>query len=475
MFIKTLISIAVICVAAAGGSGADAGKARPNFLVIISDDQRPDTIHALGNRVIRTPHLDSLAISGTAFTRAVAAYPICVVSRSEILTGVSSFRNGVLYGGGKFKPGLAFWADTLRQAGYRTWYVGKWHNDGTPKTRGYMETRGLYTGGGGGKEQTLPRDWAGREVTGYRGWTLKTDDGRAEPEKGVGLTADISRRFADAAVELINRRASEPFFLHVNFTAPHDPLHIPPGYAGKYDPQSIPLPPNFLPEHPFDHGNLRGRDELLWPWPRTPSDVRGELAAYYAVIEHMDAQIGRVLAALRASGQAENTIIIFSTDQGLAIGSHGLRGKQNLYDHTFSVPLIFSGPSIPKSRRVTAQCYLRDLFPTTCELAGVKIPETVQGKSLVPVLTGKADTVYPHLIGYYTDTQRAIRTDRWKLIWYPKLDRYQLFDLASDPDELKDLAAEPRHAATRDDLRAKLETWLKQNSDPLLVSQATAR
>jgi len=441
--------------------------AKPNFLVIITDDQRPDTIHALGNRVIRTPHLDSLVSGGVAFTRAAAAYPICFASRAEILTGVCSFRNGVPYGAGRLKPGLAFWADTLRQAGYRTWYVGKWHNDGTPKTRGYEETRGLYTGGGGGKEQTLPRDWNGREVTGYRGWTFKTDDGSAEPEKGVGLTPDISRRFADAAIELINRKSAEPFFLHLNFSAPHDPLHFPPGYAGKYDPQKIPLPANFLPEHPFDHGNLRGRDELLWPWPRTPRDVREELAAYYAVIEHMDEQIGRILAALRDNGQTENTIIIFSTDQGLAIGSHGLRGKQNLYEHTFGVPLIIRGPGIPQNRRVAAQCYLRDLFPTTCELAGVTVPETVQGKSLVPVLTGKADSVYPHLIGYFTDTQRMIRTDRWKLILYPKAAQQQLFDLANDPDELHNLSSQPEHAARVAELRAALETWLKQNGDPL--------
>lgn len=461
--------LAVLWVAAFHFTAASAGEPRrPNFLVIISDDQRPDTIHALGNRIIRTPHLDSLVSGGTAFTRATAAYPICVASRAEILTGVCSFRNGVPYGGGKLKPGLAFWADTLRQAGYRTWYVGKWHNDGSPKTRGYEETRGLYTGGGGGgKEQTLPRDWAGREVTGYKGWTLKADDGRAEPGKGVGLTADISRHFADAAVELINRKSAEPFFLHVNFTAPHDPLHLPPGYAGKYDPQGISLPPNFLPEHPFDHGNLRGRDELLWPWPRTPRDVRGELAAYYAVIEHMDAQIGRVLAALHASSQAENTIVIFSADQGLAVGSHGLRGKQNLYEHSFGVPLIMRGPGVPQGRRIAAQCCLRDLFPTTCELAGVKIPDTVQGKSLVPVLTGKAGSIYPHLIGYYTDTQRAIRDDRWKLILYPKAVKQQLFDLANDPNELHDLSSKPEHAERLVALRATLEAWLKENGDPL--------
>ncbi|MBI5830027.1 MAG: sulfatase-like hydrolase/transferase [Chloroflexi bacterium] len=465
---------AVLC---ALSSPAAAPQARPNFLFLYTDDQRYDALSVVqaeqGPRGrfpwFKTPNLDRLAGNGLTFTRAIAAYPICVASRAEILTGVSCFRNGVPYGGGKLKPGLAFWADTLRQAGYRTWYVGKWHNDGTPKSRGYMETRGLYTGGGGGKEQTLPRDWNGREVTGYRGWTLKTDDGRAEPEKGVGLTPDISRRFADAAVELINRKPAEPFFLHVNFSAPHDPLHIPPGYAGKYDPQSIPLPANFLPEHPFDHGNLRGRDELLWPWPRTPRDVREELAVYYAVVEYMDAQIGRILAALRNSGQMENTIIIFSTDQGLAVGSHGLRGKQNLYEHTFNVPLIIGGPGIPKDRRLASQCYLRDLFPTTCELAGVEIPETVQGKSLAPVLTGKAASVYPHLVGYFTDTQRAIRTDRWKFILYPKAAKQQLFDLAADPNELRDLSAEPQHTAQAAALRATLETWLKQNGDPLFT------
>lgn len=455
-------------VALAAGQLVAAESAKPNFLVIITDDMRPDAVRALGNSVIQTPNLDRLASNGLTFTRAIAAYPICVASRAEILTGVSSFGNGVPYGGGKLKPGLAFWAETMRSAGYRTWYVGKWHNDGTPKTRGYEETRGLYTGGGGSKEQTVPHDWNGREVTGYCGWTFKTDDGRVETEKGVGLTADISRHVADAAIELINRKPAEPFFLYVNFTAPHDPLIIPPGYAGRYDPKKIPLPPNFLPEHPFDHGNLRGRDEQLWPWPRTPDDVRGELAAYYAVVSHMDEQIGRVLAALRASGHVENTVIIFSSDQGLAIGSHGLRGKQNMYEHTLGVPLVFSGPGIPKNRRAAAQCYLRDLFPTACEMASIPIPPTVQGRSLAPVIAGKAQSIYPHVVAYFTDTQRAIRTERWKLVWYPKLERYQLFDLAVDPNELKDLSAESRHSATRDDLRVKLETWLKENGDPLL-------
>src|SRR5262249_55409521 len=154
----------------------------------------------------------------------------------------------------------------------------------------------------------------------------------------------ISSMFADAAIGFLRRKQDNPFFLHVCFTAPHDPLIMPPGFEGKYDPARLPLPQNFLPRHPFDHGNLEGRDELLWPFPRTPDDVRGELASYYAVISHMDAQIGRILAALDETRLAENTIVIFSSDQGLSIGSHGLRGKQNMYEHTVGVPLVLRGP-----------------------------------------------------------------------------------------------------------------------------------
>src|SRR5262245_42221834 len=132
---------------------------------------------------------------------------------------------------------------------------------------------------------------------GYRGWVFQTDDGKLFPEQGVGLTPDISRRFADAAITFLKRKPSRPLFLHVNFTAPHDPLLLPPDHEKAYDPERLPLPANFLPRHPFDHGNLTGRDEQLWPSPRTESDARAELAAYYAVISHLDEQVGRVLAA----------------------------------------------------------------------------------------------------------------------------------------------------------------------------------
>jgi arylsulfatase A-like enzyme len=216
------------------------------------------------------------------------------------------------------------------------------------------------------------------------------------------------------------------------------------------------LPGNFLPKHPFDHGNIEGRDERLWPWPRTPEIVRPELAAYYAVVAHMDEQVGRIVAALRDTGQAEQTIVIFASDQGLAIGSHGLRGKQNMYEHTVRTPLVLAGPGVPQGASVAAQCYLRDLYPTVCDLVGIAVPEQVQGRSVAPVIRGERQEIYPHVFCYFGDVQRMIRTDRWKLIQYPKIAREQLFDIQCDPEERNDLISEPQHAEVLSKLRRQL-------------------
>ena len=452
-FLAAVVPCALTLVAYAAPAGG-----APNVLLILTDDQRADTIAALGNPIIQTPSLDSLVRGGTVFDRAVSPNPLCVPARAEIMTGTCGLRGDKIDVSLKGKP---LWAESMRAAGYHTWYVGKWHNEGRTTTRGYEETQGLYYGGGG-KKLTFPVDHYGRPVTGYVGWVFQDPDGRLRPELGVGLTPDTDVHMADAAITLIRRKPERPFFLHVNFTAPHDPLLIPPGWEGKYDPAKMPLPANFRPEHPFDHGNFDGRDERLFARPRTPEEVRKELAAYYAVISHMDQQIGRILAALEETGQARQTIVIFASDQGLAVGSHGLRGKQNMYEHTVHAPLVMKGPGIRPGWRSGAQCYLRDLFPTVCELAGVAIPPGVEGRSLAPVLRGQQESIYPCVYGYFGQVQRMIRTDRWKLIHYPKIDRYQLFDLAKDPDELVDLAGRAEHASTVKELRAKLDAWLQE-------------
>lgn len=452
---------------------AESKPDRPNVLFLLTDDQRPDTIHALGNSRIETPNLDRLVREGTSFTRAICANPICTPSRAEILTGASGFRNGVFDFGRQIHPEMALWPRTMKEAGYRTWYVGKWHNDGRPTQRGFERTNGLYAGGGGKwwGQSDYPqhlRDHNGREVTGYRGWVFQTDDRKLLPERGIGLMPDISGTFADAAIELIQTKPKAPFFLQVNFTAPHDPLHMPPGFENKYDPKSMPLPKNFLPKHPFDHGNYEGRDEKLFEWPRTPQMVRKELAVYYAVISHMDQQVGRILKALEETGQRENTLIIFSSDHGLAVGSHGLRGKQNMYEHTINVPLILSGPGILQGEKRAAQCYLRDLFPTVCELCGIPIPKTVEGKSLVPVLTGKEPKIYDHVFGYFRRSQRMIRGEEYKLIEYPEANQTQLFHLPSDPWEQQNLSGNPQHAKAERELHTNLRVWQRRMKDPAL-------
>jgi len=433
----------------------------PNILLLIADDQRPDTIRALGNSHIQTPHLDELVRRGTVFTRATCAHPLCYPSRAELLTGCTGFRSGT-YSELKLNEGVPLLPRLLKAAGYRTWYVGKWHTAGRPSTVGYDECDGLYAGGRVGEEPYV--DFRGRPATGYRGWQFQTDAGQRFPEKGTGLTPNISAEFADAAIRLISQKSEQPFFVHVNFTAPHDPRIWPPGYEKTYDAAKLPLPANFRGEHPFDHGNARGRDEVLLPFPRTEGDLRQELACYYAVISHLDAQLGRILKALDETGQRASTLIVFTADHGLAIGSHGLVGKQNMYEHTINVPFVIAGPGIPAGEKRAAQCYLRDLFPTFCDLAGLATPP-MDGRSLAPVLRGEKAEVHPFIVGYFQDSQRMIREGDWKLAWYPKIDRWQLFNVGSDPHELRDLIADLAQRDRVADLRTKLLAWLREQGD----------
>ena len=439
-------------------------RSKPNVLLIVTDDQRPDTIASLGNKVIETPNLDRLVKQGTTFEQATCANPLCVPSRAEILSGCSGFRNGVLgMGGERIDPKLTLLPTTMAAGGYHAWYSGKWMNDGKPLTRGYHETQGLFgSGGGTWKKGEVIRGRKGRPVTGYRNWTFKDSRGKPELAKGIGLTPLTDKYIADGALEFLKRQTDKPFFLHVNFTGPHDPLIYPPGYENKYKSADLNLPPNFRPRHPFDHGNFEGRDEQLLPWPRTKEDILDELSVYYAVIDHIDKQVGRIIGQLRTDGRLKNTYVIFTSDHGLALGSHGLMGKQNMYEHSIRVPLMIAGPSIPKNKRSDALCYLRDLYPTICDLTGIATPKSVEGKSLKPVITGKQDAVYSEIYGYFRDKQRMVRNRRYKLIHYPHLNRHQLFDLQKDPNEVNDLSGDKGHNKVFRQLQEKLGQKTKE-------------
>jgi len=390
------------------------------------------------------------------------------------MVGCDGWRSGIRDFGGRFHEGLAFWPQTMRRAGYHTTYVGKWHIRGRPVDYGFESVNGLYSGGGGRwwMDQT---DWKGFPITGYRGWVFQSADGKTKyPEKGVGLTPNISEKFADAAIEVIENSTDRPFFLQVNFTAPHDPLLSPPGFASSYvktqsGDNRPPTPRNFLAQHPFDHGNFYGRDERLMHWPRTEEATRDVLAMYYRVISHLDRSVGKILHALERSGKAKNTIVIYSSDHGLGVGSHGLRGKQSMYEHTIGVPLVVTGPGIQTNRKTSAQVYLRELFPTVCDLCEIDTPKSVQGRSFAGVLEGKSDKAHDAVFGYFRNSQRMIRTNRYKLIVYPQASRVQLFDLREDPDELKNIYTDNPEVAER--LLKQLQAWQAEAGDPMRATK----
>ena len=273
----------------------------------------------------------------------------------------------------------------------------------------------------------------------------------------------------DAIAFLKGRDRSKPFFAYLAFGNPHDPRVANPEDRSRYDEAGLPLPGNYLPVHPFDNGEMMIRDEALAPWPRTPEVVRRHLADYYAVITHLDRQIGRILETLRQTGEYENTIIIFTSDHGLAIGSHGLFGKQNVYEDGMKVPLVFSGPGIGHGES-GAFVYLFDLFPTICELVGTEVPEGLDGRSVAPILKGERDEVRDTVFLAYRGVQRAVRQGDWKLIRYPRVDRTQLFDLADDPGETKNLAGEPGQRERVEAMMALLRRQQEAVGDTLPLS-----
>lgn len=428
---------------------------RPNFLFILSDDQRPDAIGSLGNPQVITPSLDALAAGGMVFNNAYCmgsnSGAVCAPSRAMMMTGrsITEVADHIW----NLPPELVTLPERLRAAGYTTFASGKWHNGKPSFARSFTKGGSIFFGGMGSHTDLLVHEF---DPSG-----AYPNDARKKLEKFS------SEQFVDEAIAFLQgQEPDEPFFAYVSFTAPHDP-RMPPGEVrALYDESEIELPANFLPVHPFDNGEMVIRDEALAPWPRTVEDTRRQLADYYAMITHMDSQIGRLLDALADSPHAARTIVVFASDQGLAIGSHGLMGKQNLYDHSAKAPLLFAGPGISAGQHSDRLVYLLDINATIAELAGLGADEHAMGRSLVPVLSGKGVfEARSSLYTAYTDCQRGVRDERWKLIVYPQINRLQLFDLANDPDETADLASDPAMRTIVDRLGAELRGWQEQIND----------
>ncbi|MFH1904211.1 MAG: sulfatase-like hydrolase/transferase [bacterium] len=460
---------------------------RPNILFFFTDDQRFDTISALGNSEIQTPNMDKLVRMGTSFTHAHimggTAGAVCMPSRAMMLTGRTLFS---IEGQGQSIPiEHTSLPELYRKSGYVTFHVGKWHQDRESYTRCFSEGAKIF---GFNKRGGWYEACNGH-------WHIPVHDfdptGKYKQEKGYNCSGPIdvypapyervkengrhsSEVFSKSAIEFLRKypnsndgKESKPFFMYVAYVAPHDPRQYPARFRERYNANDVSLPSNFRIRHAFDNGELFIRDELLEAHPRRPEAVRQHIADYYAIIAHLDEQIGRVLDALEEIGEAENTIIVFSGDNGLAVGQHGLMGKQNLYDHSVRVPLIICGPGIPKEQKTDAFCYLLDIFPTLCDLTGLMVPDSVEGKSLMPVIRDTSTTVRDTLHFAYKGVQRAVRRDRYKLIEYVvnRKRTTQLFDLKDDYLETNNMSNDPEHRKTVKSLHKELLRWKTELGD----------
>jgi len=406
-----------------------ATTSKPNILVILTDDQRADTIRALGNPHIITPNLDKLAARSLVFSNAYCygahTGAVCIASRNQFQTGRTWHR---------WAPRKHCPADgqtmpkVMKAAGYETYYAEK--------------------SGKANHPQILTQYDHSTDVHNVRALM----SGRA------------CRPFVDGALEFLRekRDTKKPFFMYLGVAGPHDPRFSEKRFRDLYDPAKIPLPENFKPIHHWDIGSMTIRDESLEKWPRGEEETRSHIFDYYALVTAMDHDLGRLFDHLDQSGLTKNTIVIFSSDHGLALGSHGLFGKQNIYEAGMKVPFLVSGPGIAKGSS-DALVYLHDIFPTVADFADGKLAEPIDGRNLRPVIDGEEKKVRDHATLAYQASQRSVRDERWKLMVFPLINRHQLFDLANDPGETRDLAA--KHPEQVQRLMKLLRTELTANGD----------
>ena len=455
-----------------------AAAAKPNFLFIIVDDQSPFDLKAYDPKsTLDTPNIDRIAREGLVLDAAHQqggwSGAVCTCSRTMIMTGRTLWRtpgaNGRKKANKLVPKGIE--GSTLpavfNDAGYETVRTCKKGNSYQAANKTFT-VRNDATKRGGTAESGS--EWHGDQVMGYL----------TDREK---------------------QQAKKPFMIYYGFSHPHDTRDGTPELLAKYgatnhtDKNSLPaanpkqpsLPVNWLDKHPFPHGHPGLRDEVrvsgVWE-NRDERTIRNELGREFACSENIDIQIGRVLKKLEAMGELENTYVIYTSDHGMAIGRHGLQGKQNLYEHTFRVPYIVMGPGVKKGR-APGNIYLLDTLATLCELAGIPAPESNEGESFKSVLTGEGKTVRDTLYGAYTGGTkpgiRCVKNGDWKLIKYDTLDgavhETQLFNLAENPNEflpehgkddpkLNDLAENPKHATKLAEMEALLLSEMTRLNDP---------
>jgi choline-sulfatase len=446
-------------------AGAQAEAKKPNVLFIFADDMSYETIGAAGMLDIDTPNLDKLVERGASFTHAynMGAYgpAVCVASRQMLNTGRFVW-NAERTDPEQCAKENKIWSQRMKQAGYQTYITGKWHvhtaaegvfdvsknvRKGMPKQtpQGYNRPKS-------------PADYE----NGWKPWATRFGGYWEGGTHWSEVVANDSLEFLEAAA-----KDDAPFFMYLAFNAGHDPRQSPKEYIDRYPLERIQLPENFLPQYPYADKicGLKLRDETLMPYPRTEYAVKVNRQEYFALITHMDDQIGRILAALEKTGKADNTYIVFTADHGLAVGHHGFSGKQNMYDHSVRVPFMVVGPDVKPGVKIDTPIYLQDVMATSLDLADAPA-DGIDFQSLLPLLRGETTEHYPAIYGAYTHTQRMITQGDWKLVSYPTIKVERLFNLKKDPNEMTDLAANPEYASKLAEMRTALAELGQELGEP---------
>lgn len=475
----------------------------PNIIFLFADDQTYTAVHALGNEEIQTLNLDLLTENGTTFTHAYNMGgwngAICIASRSMIISGRSLWKARQFQDQWRAKDSVATmqtWGKLMEQQGYNTYMTGKWHIQ-APVKEVFQKVVRLRPGGmplDAWTRRSLQAKWdsigidelgKGQRFVGYNRPLSETDTmwSPSDPKfegfwEGGKHWSEVLKDDALSFIEEAKQQEN-PFFMYLAFNAPHDPRQAPPSFIDRYPLENISLPESWLPEYPYKDAigcDPSLRDEALAPFPRTPYAIKKHMQEYYAIVTHLDQQIGKIIDALEASGKMDNTYIFFTADHGLSVGRHGLLGKQSLFDHSVRVPLMMVGKDIPKGKRVTEDVYLQDIMATSLELAGIEKPEYVDFHSLLDLAKGEQqESNYPSIYGAYTDRQRSIRKDGFKLIVYPAIEKMLLFDLNNDPQEMNDLASEIAYQDKVATLFKELLTLQENMEDELDLSKIYER